>query len=43
VEEVPVNMRPRASGESKLRGKKSVLVVLTIAATLLAFDRWRKS
>jgi len=43
VEEVPVNMRPRASGESKLRGKKSVLVVLTIAATLLAVDRWRKS
>jgi glycosyltransferase involved in cell wall biosynthesis len=43
VEEVPVNMRPRASGQSKLRGKKSVLVVLTIAATLLAFDRWRKS
>ena len=43
VEEVPVNMRPRASGESKLKGKKAVLVVLTIAATLLAVDRWRKS
>jgi glycosyltransferase involved in cell wall biosynthesis len=42
VDEVPVNMRPRASGESKLRGKKAVLVVLTIAATLLALDRVRR-
>jgi hypothetical protein len=42
VEEVPVDMRPRASGESKLQGKKAVLVVLTIAATLLAVDRWRR-
>ena len=41
IEEVPVDMRPRASGESKLQGKKAVLVVLTIAATLLAVDRWR--
>jgi glycosyltransferase involved in cell wall biosynthesis len=42
VDEVPVDMRPRASGESKLQGKKAVMVVLTIAATLLAFDRWRR-
>jgi hypothetical protein len=42
VDEVPVNMRPRASGESKLQGKKAVLVVLTIIGTLLAFDRWRR-
>ena len=42
-DEVPVNMRERASGESKLQGKKSVLVVLTIIATLLAVDRWRRS
>jgi glycosyltransferase involved in cell wall biosynthesis len=42
VDEVPVDMRPRASGESKLRGKKAFLVVLTIAGTLLAFDRWRR-
>jgi len=41
VDEVPVDMRPRASGESKLQGKKSVMVVLTIAATLLAVFRWR--
>jgi hypothetical protein len=29
-------MRERASGESKLRGKKAVLLVLTVAATLAA-------
>ena len=42
VEEVPVDMRPRASGESKLRGKRAILVVLTIVGTLLAFSRWRR-
>jgi glycosyltransferase involved in cell wall biosynthesis len=42
VDEVPVDMRPRASGESKLRGKRAVLVVLTIAGTLLAFARVRR-
>jgi hypothetical protein len=42
IEEIPVDMRPRASGESKLQGKKAVLVVLTIAATLLAVVRWRR-
>ena len=42
VEEIAVDMRPRASGESKLQGKKAVLVVLTIAGTLLALDRWRR-
>jgi glycosyltransferase involved in cell wall biosynthesis len=42
VDEVPVNMRPRAGGESKLQGKKAVMVVLTIAATLLAADQWRR-
>jgi glycosyltransferase involved in cell wall biosynthesis len=42
VDEVPVDMRPRASGESKLRGKKALMVVLTIAGTLLAVDRWRR-
>ena len=41
VVEVPVHMRERASGESKLRGKKAVMVVLTIAATLLAARRAR--
>jgi hypothetical protein len=42
VDEVPVDMRPRASGESKLQGKKALMVVLTIAGTLLALDRWRR-
>jgi glycosyltransferase involved in cell wall biosynthesis len=41
VDEIPVHMRERAGGESKLRGRKAVLVVLTIAGTLLAFDRFR--
>jgi len=43
VDEVPVDMRARASGESKLQGKKAVLVVLTIIGTLLAVDRFRRS
>jgi glycosyltransferase involved in cell wall biosynthesis len=39
VEEVPVDMRDRASGESKLQGKKAVELVLTVVATLL-FVGW---
>jgi glycosyltransferase involved in cell wall biosynthesis len=39
VEEVPVQMRERASGESKLQGKKAVKLVLTVVGTLLFF-RW---
>ena len=42
VDEVPVEMRERASGESKLRGKKSLLVVLTVIGTLFAFLRPRR-
>jgi len=34
LEEVPVDMAPRAGGESKLRGKKALKLVLTVAATL---------
>jgi glycosyltransferase involved in cell wall biosynthesis len=37
VDEVPVRMRERASGESKLRGKKAIVLVLTVIGTLLAF------
>jgi glycosyltransferase involved in cell wall biosynthesis len=33
--EVPVDMAPRAGGESKLRGGKAVKLVLTVAGTLL--------
>jgi glycosyltransferase involved in cell wall biosynthesis len=39
VEEVPVNMRERAGGESKLRGSKAIKLVLTVVGTLLFF-RW---
>jgi len=42
VDEVPVEMRERAGGESKLRGKKSLLVVLTMVGTLFAFLRRRR-
>jgi glycosyltransferase involved in cell wall biosynthesis len=34
LEEVPVNMAERTGGVSKLRGKKSVMLVLTVAGTL---------
>jgi glycosyltransferase involved in cell wall biosynthesis len=36
LEEVPVDMADRASGESKLRGKKAFKLVLTVVGTLLA-------
>jgi hypothetical protein len=42
VDEVPVEMRERAGGESKLRGWKSVLVVFTVIGTLLTFWRRRR-
>jgi glycosyltransferase involved in cell wall biosynthesis len=35
VEEVAVDMRARAGGESKLRGKKALLLVLTVIGTLV--------
>jgi glycosyltransferase involved in cell wall biosynthesis len=35
VEEVPVDMAPRAGGESKLRGSKAVKLVLTVTGTLV--------
>jgi glycosyltransferase involved in cell wall biosynthesis len=34
LEEVPVNMADRASGESKLRGSKAVKLVITVAGTI---------
>lgn len=44
IEEVPVNMAERASGESKLRGDKAVKLVLTVVGTILlaAFARHRR-
>jgi glycosyltransferase involved in cell wall biosynthesis len=41
VEEVAVDMRERASGESKLQGKKAVMLVLTVGATVLLGRRLR--
>jgi glycosyltransferase involved in cell wall biosynthesis len=35
VEEVPVDMRDRQGGESKLAGRKALKVVLTVGATIL--------
>jgi glycosyltransferase involved in cell wall biosynthesis len=35
IEEVPVNMRERAGGESKLLGSKAVKLVLTVVGTLV--------
>lgn len=42
VEEIAVNMRERAGGESKLQGKKAVTLVLTVIATLVLFDVRRR-
>ena len=42
VAEVPVDMRERASGESKLQGKKAFLLVVTVIATLLGARRFRR-
>ena len=42
VVEVPVHMRERAGGESKLRGSKAVKLVLTVVSTLLVYGLWRR-
>jgi glycosyltransferase involved in cell wall biosynthesis len=42
IEEVAVDMRERASGESKLQGKKAVMLVLTVAGVLLLGARRRR-
>jgi hypothetical protein len=42
VAEVPVDMRERASGESKLQGKKAVGLVLTVAGALIAAEVLRR-
>ncbi len=42
VAEVPVHMRERASGESKLRGSKAVRLVLTVIGTLFLYGVWRR-
>jgi glycosyltransferase involved in cell wall biosynthesis len=42
VDEVPVDMRERASGESKLTGKTAVKLVLSVVATILLYRRLRR-
>ena len=42
VNEVPVEMRERASGESKLQGKKALVLVLTVAGTLITAEYLRR-
>ena len=42
VDEVPVDMRERASGQSKLAGKTAVKLVLTVVGTLLLYNRVRR-
>lgn len=42
VVEVPVHMRQRAGGESKLRGSKAVKLVVTVVGTLLLYGVWRR-
>ncbi len=42
VEEIPVEMRERASGESKLQGRKALMLVLTVAGTLITAEYLRR-
>jgi glycosyltransferase involved in cell wall biosynthesis len=42
VLDVPVHMRERASGESKLRGRRAVELVLTVVGTLFLYGVWRR-
>ena len=42
VEEVPVEMRERVSGESKLQGKKALVLVVTVAGTLITAELLRR-
>jgi glycosyltransferase involved in cell wall biosynthesis len=42
VDEVPVEMRERAGGESKLQGKKALVLVLTVAGTLISAEYLRR-
>jgi Glycosyl transferase family 2 len=41
IDEVPVDMRERQSGASKLRGSKAVKLVATVTLVLLARRSWR--
>ena len=43
IEEMPVDMRERSSGVSKLQGKKALVLVLTVGATILLRRRRRRA
>ena len=42
VDDIPVEMRERAGGESKLQGRKAVVLVVTVAGTLISADYLRR-
>ena len=42
VDEVPVEMRERAHGESRIQGKKALVLVLTVAGTLITAEYLRR-
>jgi glycosyltransferase involved in cell wall biosynthesis len=42
VDEMPVEMRDRETGESKLQGKKALVLVLTVAGTLITAEVLRR-
>jgi len=42
VDEIPVEMRERASGESRIQGKKALVLVLTVAGTLITAEYFRR-
>jgi glycosyltransferase involved in cell wall biosynthesis len=42
VDEIPVEMRERASGESRIQGKRALVLVLTVAGTLITAEYLRR-
>jgi glycosyltransferase involved in cell wall biosynthesis len=42
VSEVPVHMRERASGASRLRGRRALELVLTVIGMILLYGAWRR-
>ena len=42
IDEIPVEMRERVSGESKLQGRKALVLVLTVAGTLITAELVRR-
>lgn len=42
IDEVPVEMREQAAGESRLEGKTALVLVLTVAGTLITAEHLRR-